>query len=88
VAYHCYLLEDGGFINAVKTTSLDSRGPEAIPRHLLWKGHEFLDAARDPGIWAKAKEKSLAIAGGVSVPVMLGLLKLAIKEKLGLDISE
>ena len=42
-----------GLIEAMDMT--DSNVPEAEPTGLTWKGHEFLDLARDQDRWVRAK---------------------------------
>lgn len=55
IAYHVYLLNDAGLIEAEITYSMGSVKPEgyAIFR-MTWAGHDFLDASRDEGLWKKA----------------------------------
>ena len=63
-------------------------GPDGFDwkaRSLTWHGHEFLDAARDETIWAKATAKAVDVVGGVSVEIMYELLKVQIRQTLGLS---
>lgn len=55
IAYHVYLLNDAGLIEAKIFYSMDSVKPDdyAIFR-ITWAGHDFLDASRDEGLWKKA----------------------------------
>ena len=61
--------------------------PRAEIDWLTWKGHEFLDAARDPSTWETAKAK-LKSAGkdlhSVSVGVLTRLLTDIIRRSLEL----
>jgi Hypothetical protein (DUF2513) len=53
--------------------------PRTIPVSLTWKGHEFLDLARDPERWNRAKS-IIAKVGGASISVWLKVLTdLAVK---------
>jgi len=52
VGHHVWLLEDGGFIICVEGEVVDEA--ELYPRCLTWKGHEFLDAVRDPDVWRQS----------------------------------
>ncbi|MBI3463531.1 MAG: DUF2513 domain-containing protein [Planctomycetes bacterium] len=83
VGYHAYLLMQGGLVEGTNKTLPSSTSPLGHARNLTWRGHEFLDAARDPGIWQTAKERAIAAAGGATVPIMYGLLRAAHQRKDG-----
>lgn len=55
VGYHAHIMIEDGLIEGTDVTTLQSKGPEALPRALTWKGHEFLDLARDQRRWIQAK---------------------------------
>jgi hypothetical protein len=55
IGYHLYIMKQEGLIEGHDVTSGESRGPEIIPRGIAWKGHEFLDLARDQERWNQAK---------------------------------
>ncbi|MBX7106747.1 MAG: DUF2513 domain-containing protein [Gemmataceae bacterium] len=55
VGYHCHIMMQEGLIEGTDTTAKLSVGPEAMPSSLTWKGHEFLDLARDQERWNRAK---------------------------------
>lgn len=61
VSYHVKLLHEHGLITAIDFSSHD--GLHWRPKSLTWEGHEFLDAARNENVWAKAKEQ-IAERGG------------------------
>lgn len=84
IDHHYYLLWKAGLIEAADSSAMDSSSPTAIPLSVTWAGHEFVAAASDSGIWAKAKEKVLAPAGGVAFTVLLEWLKEESMKKLGL----
>jgi Hypothetical protein (DUF2513) len=74
VQYHLKLLRDAGYIVAVDHSSgstLDYR-----PKSVTWHGHEFLDAARNDGIWRQVKVKLKDM--GMDAPLSV-IEKLAIK---------
>ncbi len=79
IGYHAYLLVDAGLAQGQDVTTNDSSGPEAFISSLTWKGHEFADAARDDGRWAKAmgvvQEKGGAITLGVLTQLLVSLMK-------------
>ena len=86
---HVRLLDECGFIGGVVVSeALGSPAPPSLtlitqPR-LTWEGHEFLDAARNPRIWAKALEKMAGATGTVSIAVLTAVLTALAKESLGL----
>jgi len=47
IGYHAHIMIQEALIEGSDDTHLESSGPEATPRSLTWKGHEFLDLARD-----------------------------------------
>jgi hypothetical protein len=66
VGYHAHIMKEDGLIEGVDVTTMHSNSPEVQPRQLTWKGHEFLDLARDQKRWNQAK----AIIGKIgSAPI-------------------
>jgi hypothetical protein len=55
VGYHAHIMMEEGLIEGNDVTNMHSKGPEALPRSLTWRGHEFLDLARDQKRWNQAK---------------------------------
>lgn len=53
-AYHVQLLHEAGLIEAQDLSTL--HGVAWKPKRLTWEGHEFLEAAREPSRWEKAKD--------------------------------
>ena len=63
--YHLQIMIDGGLINGwVRDDGVDGFSAE-IDR-MTWKGHEFLEAIRNEGVWEKVKahfkEKGVGMA--------------------------
>ena len=82
MAYHFKILRDAGLIEAIDASS--TSGMHFMPTSLTWQGHEFIDAARNDGIWNKAKDIMLKKTGGMSLDVLKVLLTdLAKKAVLG-----
>lgn len=81
-AYHLGILVEGGFVEGDVTR--DSSGICCMAEKLTWKGHEFLDAAREPKRWKQAKSLILDKAGGASIAVWTRVLLSQINENLGL----
>lgn len=83
VAYHSYLIGDEGLAVTADTTSLGSSGPEARIVNLTSYGHNFLEAAREPGRWSQAKE-IVDVAGGASIKIWMSVLTDLVKQSLGI----
>ncbi|MGL4550862.1 MAG: DUF2513 domain-containing protein [Gemmataceae bacterium] len=73
IGYHAHIMMQEGLIEAVDVTSTESSGPEAIPTNLTWKGHEFLDLARDQDRWNRTKAV-VAKIGGAPLSVWMKVL--------------
>ena len=71
VSYHVGLLYEAGLVDAVNLSTLNSY--EWQPRKLTWRGHEFLDSARDENSWEQAK-KELKKIGNFSFEVLKSVL--------------
>jgi len=57
IQYHINLMYEAGFLSCeTANSSTSDRLIYALPFRLTWKGHEFLDAARNQTIWNKARE--------------------------------
>ncbi len=86
IDYHALLLIEAGYLEG-KATPMGQGNVMVVIKRLTWEGHEFLDAARDDGRWAKAKS-AISKAGGWSFevlkPILVELAKEAIKTSLGL----
>jgi hypothetical protein len=86
VGFHIYLLGQAGFMEVNENTHLHSESPSALPRNLTWAGYEFLEAAKDETVWAKARERVIKPAGGVAMSVLVDWLKAEAKTRLGLPL--
>lgn len=84
ITYHLHLLRQADLIEAIEKTTF--AGMAYAPQRLTWKGHEFLDAARDDTIWRKAKERLLGVAGGLTFDLLLAALKAEISNRTGLNL--
>ncbi|OYU03990.1 MAG: hypothetical protein CFE47_29070 [Pseudomonas sp. PGPPP1] len=87
INYHLLLMDEAGLLRCERSTS--SKTPDRVikvyPFSLTWSGHEFLSAARNEGLWGKAKSLSLDKAGVLSFDIMKDLLISLAKEKLGIS---
>jgi len=84
ISYHVHLMGQAGLLVTTSMTSLDPRSPSAVAISMTWAGHEFLSAARDDTLWAKAKTKVIGPAGSAVFTVLLDWLKAEAKTYLGL----
>lgn len=84
IGYHVHLMGQAGLVIAEDSTYGESHSPLAEPVSITWAGHEFLDASKDNKLWASAKTKVIAPAGGVAFSVLLEWLKAEAKQRLGL----
>ena len=51
-------------------------------KRLTWKGHDFLDKARDESIWEKAKRICIEKTGGLALAALDSVLTKLIKDLL------
>jgi hypothetical protein len=77
------LLHQAGYVEAINLSS--TQGIDWRPRRLTWQGHDFLEAARNDIIWAKAKAKVVEQGVGLSVELMKAVLLSYGKERLGIS---
>lgn len=63
VEYHAHIMMQDSLIEAVDVTTSGSSGPEAVLTGLTWKGHEFLELARDQDRWNRAKAIITKVGG-------------------------
>lgn len=74
INYHVKILAQAGLIEAEDATSCNGIG--WIPVSLTWEGHEFLEAAKNEGVWQKVKAQLKD--RGMTVPFSV-IQELAIK---------
>ncbi len=78
--YHIMLLADAGFATNV--------GQETY--RLTKAGHDYLDAVRDEGIWAKTKAAVAETGGNATLEIVkkvaLGFVKKKIEQHTGLEL--
>ena len=84
IGYHVYLMYQADLVNAADTTSQGDKSPNALLLGVTWAGHEFLEAAKDDTIWAKAKNTVLKSSAGIAFDVLLEWLKAEARKNLGL----
>ena len=70
IGHHAKLLADGGLLEGMDCTSQGDDIDCYKPRCLTWKGHDFLEAARNETRWRKAT----AVIAEKSLPATLDVL--------------
>lgn len=85
VGYHVHLMGEPGLLRTVDTTCMGSSSPSAIALGMTWEGYEFLEAARQPSTWQKAKDRITRSGAALSFEVLKGVLVAMSKEFLGLN---
>ena len=75
IGYHCYLLQDAGLLIA-NDMRLMNMSWSYYPVQLTSAGHDFLEAAKTPGVWQKTLEKVRDNA----VPATLEVVKIILFE--------
>ena len=85
IALHIALLKDAGLVDYHEPVR-DETGMarEWIFLRLTSDGHDFLDAARNAGIWKKALAKVGDKGLGIGIDLFKELLKSLVKQELGL----
>jgi Hypothetical protein (DUF2513) len=73
IGYHSHIMAQEGLIEGMDVTGFESNGPEVVPTGLTWKGHEFLDLARDLERWNRAKT-IIAKVGSAPISVWMKVL--------------
>jgi hypothetical protein len=73
IAYHVMLLHEAGFIEALDL------GVCWKPVRLTYSGHEFLDAARNDGVWEKARTAVVESTGILTIEGLKVALPMVVK---------
>lgn len=84
VGYHVHLMDEAGLLVGADTTSNCSSSPEAIPIHLTWHGHEFIENSKNPTVWTQSKE-IINKVGGASIAIWSEVLKQTVLNNLGIS---
>ena len=84
IGYNAWLLADEGLIEGQDISAHGHKVHRYAPLCLTYKGHDFLEHARDDVRWKKAKDKITEISGAMTTQVILAVLKNLITKELGL----
>jgi hypothetical protein len=78
ILYNLGLLVKEGFVEGSDNAILP-----IMVRTLTWRGHEFLDSIKDPGIWKKTKAR-ISDLQSVTLRVVAAIAEAEIKKHFGL----
>lgn len=81
--YHVRIMIDGRLVEGRISEEITSDAPrDSYIHNLTWAGHDFLDAARDEGLWQRAREKFLKPATSWTFSILLEWLKAEIRSRI------
>ena len=87
IGYHAFLMIEAGLARGFDGAGSGDPSPYGCIVSLTWEGHEFLDASRNDGLWAKAKQAAGSTGGmvlSVLKSVLIDLATQAAKKAAGL----
>ena len=83
---HVSMLIDEGYLEGKALRAEQANAPVAVVVfRLTWKGHDFLDAARNETTWNKAKSAITEKGGAFTMEILTELLKSFAKAQLGMS---
>lgn len=85
ISYHVQLLADAELIEAINLSTMD--GVCWRPRRMTYRGHEFLDAARNDTLWARAKDTARGATGTLTLEALKITLAALIKKGLAASLG-
>jgi uncharacterized protein DUF2513 len=77
IFYHIKIMHEAGLIEASNWSG--DGGPHWLAKSLTNTGHDFLDAARNENLWAKAKSKVLSSGGVLTIEALKIGLAMAVQ---------
>lgn len=82
--YHSALLVEAGLVDGVVCKNADGHPSAVASIRLTWKGHDFLDAARNESVWTKATGTLRAKGLSLTFDLFKEFLSLIIRREIGL----
>jgi len=82
--YHSALLVEAGLVDGAIRTDAQGYPNGVATIRLTWKGHEFLDAARNDSVWQKATGAVRSKGLSLTFDVLKELLTATIRGQVGL----
>ena len=83
VDYHAYLLLEAGLVEGRALGGQGDPVDRCWPRAVTWRGHDFLELARDDTRWAKAAAR-VSKVGGRTLEILRPLLQQMVAKELGI----
>jgi hypothetical protein len=80
--YHSALAIEAGLVKGAVRRNAEGQPAEVVIQRLTWAGHDFLDSARNEGIWKKAKTRILEAGGAWTFDLLKTLLVELAKKNL------
>jgi Hypothetical protein (DUF2513) len=84
VVYNIALMLDAGLIEGKIIPDTCGNPTAAVIIRMTWAGHDFLDSARDPTIWNKAKERLLKPGISWTFSILAEFLKAEARHRISL----
>lgn len=86
ISYHLLIMDEAGLLRCERSYSkaTPDRVIKVYPFSLTWKGHEFLSAAKNEGLWNRAKSILLKQTGILSFELLKELLVSLAKDRAGI----
>ncbi len=84
VSEHVQLLGRAGFLDTTISKAISSKGPRAfVINRIEWAGHDYLDAVRDPGTWAKTQQQLKSVGGSATLEIVKAVAVKVVSQTLG-----
>lgn len=84
VSDHVDVMYEGSLLEGYADKAKDGRLIKVYPTRLTWQGHEFLAAARNEGVWERARETASANSLNLPFKILHSLLTKYIAHEVGL----
>ncbi|MDD2728191.1 DUF2513 domain-containing protein [Malikia sp.] len=81
-AQHVVWMKEAGLIEAVISEYMGTEDSLVMVQRLTWQGCDFLDAARDEGLWSKAKATIIKPSASFTFGVLKDWLASEIRQGL------
>ena len=82
VGYNAWLLAGEGLIEGADCSGMGDAVHQYMPRCLTYRGHDFLELARNEDRWAKAKKILISRGGAITFDVLQWALTKMLKGEL------
>ena len=83
VGHHAWLLAEEGLIEGEDATGMGQTVDSYMPRCLTFRGHDFLEHARDDTRWTRAKDEIVKHRGAMTIQVIKMVLERLMRGDIG-----